>query len=230
MANQCFIKRNGQWQAFTPMKKVNGQWQRCPVYKKIGGTWVRIDQQMVTRTVVIRGYAQWNGSYRNTSGSGNASLFNTSTGKYLSVYQGAYGGNKYLGVMCFADLFRQARERGTITNVVLKLKNNHAYWNGGLKTIISGAVGLPGSRPNSLSFGVSNGANYSGQVSFAKNGAEHKAITLNGDCIRAIQNGQINGFKLTSPTGYDLNNYGYFEGSSGSRPYIEITVQYQEWE
>ena len=230
MANRCFIKRNGSWQSLVPYKKVNGQWQRCPVYKKENGTWVRIDQQLVTKTKVISGYAQWNGSYRNTSGTGTPGIFNTSSNDSLRVYQGMYGNNKYLGVMCFTDLFNQARNTGTITQVVLKLKNNHAYYNSGLKTIISGAHSLPSSRPSSLSFGVDNGANYSGTVSFAKNGAEHKAIYLNSACCSAIQNNQINGFKLTSPSGFSLNDYGYFEGQSGSRPYVEITVQYQVWE
>ena len=132
--------------------------------------------------------------------------------------------------MCFTDLFNQARNTGTITNVVLKLKNNHAYYNSGLKTIISGAHSLPSTRPGSLSFSVSNGADYSGQISFAKNGSEHKSITLNSACRSAIQNNQINGFKLTSPTGFSLNDYGYFEGVNENRPYIEITVEYQVWE
>lgn len=227
MANQCFIKRNGQWQAFTPMKKVNGQWQRCPVYKKVNGNWVRIDQQLVTKTKVISGYAQWNGSYRNSSGTGVATLRSSNPDL---VYQGAYSNYRHLGVMCFANLFAEARNTGTITNVVLRLKNNHAYYNSGLKTVVSGTAGLPASRPGTLSFGVSNGKDYSGKISFAKNGAEHKPITLNSACIDDIQNGRIDGFKLTSPTGFTLSDYGYFEGSSGSRPHIEITVQYQVWE
>ena len=230
MANKCFIKRNGQWVSFSPMKKVNGQWQRCPVYKKENGVWNRIDQQLVTKTKVISGYAQWNGSFRNSSGSGVAEASYSGASDKLRIYQGRYSSYHHLGVMCFTDLFNQARNTGTITKVVLKLKNNHAYYNSGLKTIISGAVGLPSSRPGSLSFGVSNGADYSGKISFAKNGSEHKAIALNSACCSAIQNNQINGFKLTSPTGFSLNDYGYFEGVNGNRPYIEITVQYQVWE
>ena len=85
MANRCFIKRNGSWQSLVPYKKVNGQWQRCPVYKKENGTWVRLDQQLVTKTKVISGYAQWNGSYRNTSGTGSPGTFNTSSNDSLRI-------------------------------------------------------------------------------------------------------------------------------------------------
>ena len=90
MANKCFIKQNGVWQPLRPAKKVNGQWVDCPVYLKQNGQWVRIDQQLVTKTVVIEGYAQWNGSWRNTTGSGEAHYYRSD-----NIYQGKYSNYHY---------------------------------------------------------------------------------------------------------------------------------------
>lgn len=224
MANKCYIKKNGSWTAFTPYKKVNGQWQRCPVYRKENGSWVRIDQQLVTKTTTVSGYADWCGSFRNSSGTGSASFSKD------DVYQGKYSSYYYLGVMRFTELFTKAKAIGTITKATLKLKNNHAYYNGGLKTHICGAWAMPFSRPSSYSFSSTGSTAYASNISFAKNGSEHKAITLNSTAISDIQNGRIDGFKVLSPTGFDLNNYGYFDGTSSSRPWLELTVQYQVWE
>lgn len=229
MANKLFKKTSS---GLTPVKfyrKTSTGLVQNPVYRKTTTGMERIDQTLVTKTKVISGYAQWNGTFRNSSGSGTANNFGSSDSRNTLVYQGKYSPYCYLGVMCFTDLFKEARETGIITKVVLKLKNNHAYYNSGLKTYISGAWSLPSTRPSSYSFANTNTVRYCNDVSFAKNGAEHKAITLNTTAINAITNNQINGFRVVSPTGFDLNNYGYFEGSGSSRPYIEITVQYDEW-
>lgn len=225
MSNKCFIKRNGSWEPLRPKKKVNGQWVDCPAYQKINGNWTRIDQQLVTHTKVIEGHPQWNGSWRNSSGSGSASYYRSD-----NIYQGKYDNYHYLGLMCFTNLFNQARNSGTIKKIELRLKNNHAYWNSGLKTRIVGAHSLPSSQPNDANFSWSDNTRFSSDVSFPKNGATPQWITLNGDAISKIQNNQINGLKLLSPSGFSLTDYGYFEGANSNRPYIKITVEYQVWE
>lgn len=225
MANRCFIKRNGTWQPLRPKKKVNGQWVDCPAYLKENGQWVRIDQQLVTKTKVIEGYAQWNGSWRNSSGTGGASHYRSD-----NIYQGKYNSYHYLGLMCFTDLFNDARNTGTITKVELRLKNNHAYYNTGLKTKICGAWSLPSTSPTTAYFDWSDSNAYTGEWHFGKNAASPQWITLDSKIHNAIQNGSLNGLRLLSPSGFSLNDYGYFEGSNENRPYIKITVQYQVWE
>ena len=228
MANRCHTINGTSTKKLKP-KKFNGtSWVDCPTYRFTSSSSVdRMDQQLVTKTKVIEGYPQWNGSFRRASATG--------VGDYdeANLYQGKYpsGYKEYkTGVMCFTNLFNQARSAGTITKVELRLKNNHAYYNTGLKTRIQGVSSLPTSRPSTLDYGLFGSTVFSSDVSFAKNGASPIWITLNSNGINAIKNNQINGLRVVSPTGWDLANYGYFEGSNDNRPYIKITVEYQVWE
>lgn len=224
MANSIFKKTSNGWSNQKIECKTSGGTNVAPTYKRTHSGWERIDQQLVTHTKIIEGYAQWNASYRNSSGSGNANY------KDNNIYQGKYDSYNYLGLICCTNLFNTARNSGTIKKVELRLKNNHAYYNSGLKTKICGAWSLPNTRPSTASFGWSNSTAYSGEWHFAKNGSSPQWLTLNSNVNNVIQNNQINGFRLLSPTGFDLNNYGYFEGSGDNRPYVKITVEYQVWE
>ena len=49
-------------------------------------------------------------------------------------------------------------------------------------------------------------------------------ITLNSTAIDDIDYRNIDGFRLLSPTGNTVTDYGYFSGTGTTRPYIEITV------
>lgn len=223
MANSIF-KRNNGWSNQKIEVKNGSDINVAPTYKRTSSGWERLDQQLVTQTKIIEGYAQWNGSFRSDSASGNATYFDP------ALYQGKYssGYKEYkIGLMCFSDLFKKARELGTIKKVELRLKNNHAYYNSGLKTRICGAWSLPSTRPSTANYSWSDTNAYTGDWSFPKNGSAPQWITLNSNIHSKIQNSNINGLRVLSPSGYTTNDYGYFEGSNSNRPYIKITVEYQ---
>lgn len=228
MANRCHTINGTSTKALKPKKFNGSSWVDCPTYRFTSSSSVeRMDQQLVTKTEVISGYPQWNGSWRNSSGSGTASYYRSD-----NIYQGKYDTYHYIGLMCFTDLFAKARAKGTITKVTLRLKNNHAYWNSGLKTRVCGASSLPSSEPTSVNFSWGGTTAFSSDISFGKNASTPITITLNSTAISQIQNNQVNGFRLLAPGGFALTDYGYFDGSTNSsiRPYCEITVQYQVWE
>lgn len=223
MANKLFIKTSSGMSPIKLYKKTSTGQVQCPVYVKTANGMERIDQTLVTKTMIVSGYAQWNGSYRNSSGSGSANF------KDKNVYQGKYSSYHYLGLMCFKNVFAQARAiGGTITKVTLRLTNLHSYYYAGLGTKVCGAINMPSTLPTSSSFNNILSTPYSNTTEFAKGGTN--TITLNSNALKDIQNGNINGFRLLSPTGFTLTDYGYFEGEGTNRPYIEITVEYQVWE
>ena len=104
----------------------------------------------------------------------------------------------------------------------LKLTNNHSYYYTGLDTYICGASSLPATRPTSFSTDNVDEIKLSDKINFSKGGTQ--IITLNNTAIQKIQNGSIDGFRLLSPTGNTVTDYGYFSGTGTTRPYIEITV------
>lgn len=228
MANKLFKKTSSGTSPIKFYKKTSTGQSQCPVYVKTSSGMERIDQTLVTKTKTIKGYAQWNGSYRNTSGSGTAYSDYSDSSDRLRIYQGKYSSYHHLGLMCFKDLFAQAREVGTITNVTLKLTNLHSYYGIGLSTKICGAINMPSFKPSSFSFSNALSTSYCETVEFTKGGT--KTITLNNSVLSSIQKGNIDGFRLLSPTGFTLADYGYFEGEGINRPYVEITVEYDVWE
>ena len=104
----------------------------------------------------------------------------------------------------------------------LKLTNNHSYYYTGLDTYICGASNLSTTRPTSFSTDNIDEIKLSDKINFSKGGTQ--TITLNNTAIQNIQNGIIDGFRLLSPTGNIVTDYGYFSGTGATRPYIEITV------
>ena len=62
----------------------------------------------------------------------------------------------------------------------------------------------------------------SDKIHFDKGG--ELTITLNSTAIDDIDYRNIDGFRLLSPTGNTVTDYGYFSGTGTTRPYIEITV------
>lgn len=228
MANKLFIKTSSGTSPIKFYKKTSTGQTQCPVYRKTSNGMERIDQTLVTKTKVIKGYAQWNGSFRNSSGSGTAYSDYSDSSDRLRIYQGKYNSYHHLGLMCFKDLFAQARAIGTITKATLKLTNLHSYYGAGLGTKVCGAINMPNTKPSSFSFSNAKSTSYCGTVEFTKGGT--KTITLNSSALSAIQNGSIDGFRLLSPTGFTLTDYGYFEGEGTNRPYIEITVEYDTYE
>lgn len=229
MANKLFKKTSSGTSPIKFYKKTSTGQIQCPVYRKTSNGMERLDQTLVTKTKIIKGYAQWNGSFRNSSGSGIAYSNYSDNNDKLRIYQGKYSSYHHLGVMCFKDLFAQARAiGGTITNATLKLTNLHSYYGAGLGTNICGAINMPNTKPSSFSFDNVKTTSYSGVVEFSKGGT--KSINLNNTALTYIQNDKIDGFRLLSPTGFTLSDYGYFEGEGTNRPYIEITVEYDTYE
>lgn len=223
MANKVFKKTPSGSSPIKFYKKTNAGQIQCPVYRKTSNGMERIDQTLVTKTKVIGSYPQWEGSYRNSTGGGNASFSKE------NIYQGKYSSYHHLGLMCFKDLFAQARTiGGTITKATLKLTNLHSYYYAGLNTRVCGAINMPNTRPSSFSFNNALSTSYCGNVKFGK--GEQRTISLDNNALSAIQNNQIDGFRLLSPTGFTLSDYGYFEGEGWNRPYVEITIEYQVWE
>ena len=104
----------------------------------------------------------------------------------------------------------------------LKLTNNHSYYYSGLDTYICGASSLPATRPTSFSTDNVNETKLSDKIHFDKGG--ELTITLNSTAIDDIDYRNIDGFRLLSPTGNTVTDYGYFSGTGTTRPYIEITV------
>ena len=228
MANRLYKKTSSGSSPVKFYKKTSTGQVQCPVYRKTSSGMERIDQTLVTKTKVISGYAQWNGSFRNSTGTGTAQASYSSLTDRLRIYQGKYSSYHHLGVMCFKKLFDEARAvGGTITNVKLKLKNLHSYYGAGLGVKVCGAINMPNTRPSSFSFNDVYSTSYCGTVEFTKGGT--KTITLDELARKNIENNKIDGFRLLSPTGFTLSDYGYFEGEGTNRPYIEITVEYEEW-
>ena len=229
MANRLFKKTSSGTSPVKFYKKTSTGLTQCPVYRKTSNGMERIDQTLVTKTKVFSGYAQWNGSFRNSTGTGTAQASYSGASDKLRMYQGRYSNYHHLGVMCFKNIFDQVRAfGGEVTKVTLKLKNLHSYYGAGLETKVCGAWNMPSSRPTSFSFDNVKSTSYCGTVHFDKGAT--KTLTLDENARKNIQSGEMTGFRLLSPTGFNLTNYGYFEGEGTSRPYIEITVQYQEWE
>lgn len=229
MANKLFKKTSSGTSPIKFYKKTSTGQVQCPVYRKTASGMERIDQTLVTKTKVIKGYAQWNGSFRNSTGSGTAYSDYSSASDRLRIYQGKYSSYHHLGLMCFKDLFAQARAvGGTITKVTLKLTNLHSYYYAGLGTKVCGAINMPSTKPSSFSFSNAKSTSYCATAEFTKGAT--KTITLNSSALSDIQNNKIDGFRLLSPTGFTLTDYGYFAGEGTNRPYIEITVKYDVWE
>lgn len=229
MANKLFKKSSSGTSPVKMLKKTSTGQVQCPVYRKTATGMERIDQTLVTKTKVFSGYAQWNGSYRNSTGTGTAYSDYSGADDRLRMYQGKYSSYHHLGLMCFKSIFKQVRDfGGEITKVTLKMKNLHSYYNAGLNTKVCGAINMPDSKPSSFSFSNAKSTSYDGTQHFDK--GETRTLTLDDSVYNAIKKDEIDGFRLLSPTGFTLTDYGYFEGEGSSRPYIEITVKYEEWE
>ena len=229
MANKLFKKTSSGMSPVKFYKKTSAGQIQCPVYRKTSTGMERIDQTLVTKTKIIKGYAQWNGSFRNSTGKGTAQASYSSLTDRLRLYQGKYSSYHHLGVMCFKKLFDEARAiGGTVTKVKLTLKNLHSYYGAGLETKICGAWNMPNLRPSSFSFDDVKSTSYCGSAHFDK--GEKRTLTLDENARKNIQRGEMTGFRLLSPSGFTISDYGYFEGEGTNRPYIEITVEYQEWE
>ena len=214
----------------------NGGKNRIPVYMKTIDGQIRIDYHSSSGSTdpdvpdvpevtkkVFSGYADWSGSFRNSSGKGTAKSNYSDVDARLRVYQGRYGTYYHLGIMCFKSIFEQVRAYGgTVTNVTLRIKNLHCYSSAGLNTKICGAWNMPNKKPSTFSFDDVKSTAYC-TAHFAKGAS--KTLTLDDNARKNIQNGTMDGFRLLSPTGFKTTDYGYFAGTGSSRPYIEITVE-----
>lgn len=229
MANKLFIKTSTGTSLIKVYKKTSNGSVQCPVYVKTSSGMERLDQTLVTKTKVFSSYADWSGSFRNSTGTGTPTSSYSDSSDSLRIYQGKYSSYHHLGVMCFKSIFNEVRKfGGTITKVTLKLKNLHSYYGIGLDTKVCGAWNMPNTKPNSFSYSNVGTTSYCNTQHFDK--GETRTLTLNSNVYSDIQNGNITGFRLLSPTGFTLTDYGYFAGEGNSRPYVEITVQYEEYE
>ena len=225
MANKCFIKRNGQWERLSPMKKVNGQWVRCPVYKKENGVWNRIDQQLVTKTYSISGYSDWTCCYIGSS-STDSTLSKKGTDP-LPPRQGKYSTYYYFSPMSFKSLLSRVKGKNIVSARVW-MKCDHSYYSTGLKTYISGTTISNTSIPSNINNSVFNNKRYSSDVHFSKGGSNY--INLNSAAISDIKAGNITGFRPVACGGFKLTDYGYFNESGTTRPWLEIVYTEQVWE
>lgn len=225
-----YIKKGNSLNNVSIYKKTSTGYVSCPIYRKTSTGMERIDlgggstgggTQPSPSSNIIKGYADWSGSYRSSSTTGTFTD-NFNDDRRDRIYQGYYPNFNYLGVICFKSLFEQARQLGTITSVKLKLTNLHSYYYAGLNTIISGATNMSNYRPTSFSMSDVNSTQYCSSTHFNKGGA--LTLTLNDTAIQSIQNGTIDGFRLLAPSGFAITDYGYFSGTGTTRPYIEITV------
>lgn len=225
-----YIKKGNSLNNVSIYKKTSTGYVSCPIYRKTSTGMERIDlgggstgggTQPSPSSNIIKGYADWSGSYRSSSTTGTFTD-NFNDDRRDRIYQGYYPNFNYLGVICFKSLFEQARQLGTITSVKLKLTNLHSYYYAGLNTIISGATNMSNYRPTSFSMSNVNSTQYCSSTHFDKGGT--LILTLNDTAIQSIQNGTIDGFRLLAPSGFAITDYGYFSGTGTTRPYIEITV------
>lgn len=225
-----YIKKGNSLNNVSIYKKTSTGYVSCPIYRKTSTGMERIDlgggstgggTQPSPSSNIIKGYADWSGSYRSSSTTGTFTD-NFNDDRRDRIYQGYYPNFNYLGIICFKSLFEQARQLGTITSVKLKLTNLHSYYYAGLNTIISGATNMSNYRPTSFSMSNVNSTQYCSSTHFNKGGA--LTLTLNDTAIQSIQNGTIDGFRLLAPSGFAITDYGYFSGIGTTRPYIEITV------
>ena len=225
-----YIKKGNSLNNVSIYKKTSTGYVSCPIYRKTSTGIERIDleggstgggTQPSPSSNIIKGYADWSGSYRSSSTTGTFTD-NFNDDRRDRIYQGYYPNFNYLGVICFKSLFEQARQLGTITSVKLKLTNLHSYYYAGLNTIISGATNMSNYRPTRFSMSNVNSTQYCSSTHFNKGGA--LTLTLNDTAIQSIQNGTIDGFRLLAPSGFAITDYGYFSGTGTTRPYIEITV------
>ena len=229
-----YFKKSNSFGKVNIYKKTTSGMELCPIYKKTASGMERIDlnngtddiivtpPSVSSKIVVIKGYASWCGSYRSSSATGIfTDDFNDD--RRDRIYQGYYPNFNYLGIISFKDVFKEVRSlNGTITSVKLKLTNTHSYYYAGLNTYICGASNLSTTRPTSFSTDNIDEIKLSDKINFSKGGTQTK--TLNNTTIQKIQNGSIDGFRLLSPTGNTVTDYGYFSGTGTTRPYIEITV------
>lgn len=238
MSGIYFKKGNSFSKANVYIKTENGM-QLCPIYRKTNNGMERIDlndgsnenmngggiivpPSTPSNSTIIKGYASWCGSYRSTSSTGTFTD-NFNDDRRDRIYQGYYPNFNYLGIISFKDVFKEVRNLNcTITSVKLKLTNLHSYYYAGLNTIICGVTNISNTRPTSFSTDNIDATSLSDSIHFDKGG--NQIITLNSTAIQKIQNGNIDGFKLLSPTGNTVTDYGYFSGVGNDRPYIEITV------
>ena len=234
-----YFKKGNSFSKVNIYKKTEDGMALCPVYRKTSNGMERIDlndgsneningggiitpPSIPSNSVVVKGYASWCGSYRNTSTTGTFTD-NFNDDRRDRIYQGYYPNFNYLGIISFKDIFKEVRSlNGTITSVKLKLTNTHSYYYAGLNTYICGASNLSTTRPTSFSTDNIDEIKLSDKINFSKGGTQ--TITLNNTAIQKIQNGNIDGFRLLSPTGNIVTDYGYFSGTGTTRPYIEITV------
>ena len=234
-----YFKKGNSFSKVNIYKKTENGIVLCPVYRKTSNGMERIDlndgsneningggiitpPSIPSNSVVVKGYASWCGSYRNTSTTGTFTD-NFNDDRRDRIYQGYYPNFNYLGIISFKDVFKEVRNlNGTITSVKLKLTNTHSYYYAGLNTYICGASNLSTTRPTSFSTDNVDEIKLSDKINFSKGGTQ--TITLNNTAIQKIQNGNIDGFRLLSPTGNIVTDYGYFSGTGTTRPYIEITV------
>ena len=234
-----YFKKGNSFSKVNIYKKTEDGIVLCPVYRKTSNGMERIDlndgsneningggiitpPSIPSNSVVVKGYASWCGSYRSASSTGTFTD-NFNDDRRDRIYQGYYPNFNYLGIISFKDVFKEVRNlNGTITSVKLKLTNTHSYYYAGLNTYICGASNLSTTRPTSFSTDNIDEIKLSDKINFSKGGTQ--IITLNNTAIQKIQNGSINGFRLLSPTGNTVTDYGYFSGTGTTRPYIEITV------
>ena len=228
MANKLFVKTSSGTSPIKFYKKTSSGTSQCPVYIKTSTGQERLDQTLVTKTKVFSGYCDWACSFRNDSSSG------TFTDDYSDerdgyIHQGKYSDYYHLGVMSFYTIFKEVRDfGGEVTKVTLKLKNLHSYYGTGLDTKVCGAWNTTSKRPTTFSLSDVKSTSYCDTQYFDK--GETRTLTLDENARTNIQNGEMTGFRLLSPTGFTLTDYGYFAGEGSSRPYIEITVSYQVYE
>lgn len=238
-----YIKDGSSLRNILIYKKNSNGMEICPVYKKTLNGMERIDSSKVINsgsgegegetpspelptvtTEVIKGYADWCGSYRSTSTSGTFTD-NFNDDRRDRIYQGTYSSSNYIGIINFKKIFQEVKDlNGTIKSIKLKLTNLHSYYYAGLNTYICGASNLTSTRPTSFSSSNVDETKLSDKINFSKGGT--LTINLNDTAIERITNGDIDGFRLLSPTGYTITDYGYFSGVGTNRPYIEITIEY----
>ena len=209
-----YFKKGNSFSKVNIYKKTEDGIVLCPVYRKTSNGMERIDlndgsneningggiitpPSIPSNSVVVKGYASWCGSYRNTSTTGTFTD-NFNDDRRDRIYQGYYPNFNYLGVISFKDVFKEVRSlNGTITSVKLKLTNTHSYYYAGLNTYICGASNLSTTRPTSFSTDNIDEIKLSDKINFSKGGIQ---------------------------TGNTVTDYGYFSGTGTTRPYIEITV------
>lgn len=225
MASKLLKKTSSGTSPVSFYKKTSTGQIRCPVYIKTATGQQRLDQQLVTKTYVVSGYSDWTCCYIGSS-STDTVLSQKSTDPLLPR-QGKYSSYYYFSPMSFKSLFAKV-EGKNITSVKIRMKCDHSYNSTGLSTFISGTTITSTSEPSSISNSVFNNKRYSSDIHFDRD--ETLTITLNSTAISDIENGNITGLRPIASAGFSLTDYGYFNETGTTRPWVEITYTEQVWE